>query len=50
MVANCLLIKWNGFKKVNEWLASADKAETTSSFNNLKLKGNAMVEKGGDNQ
>ena len=34
----------------DEWFASADKAETTSSFNNLKLKGNAMVEKGGDNQ
>ena len=34
----------------DEWFASADKAETTSSFNNLKLKGDAMVEKGGDNQ
>lgn len=34
----------------DEWFASADKAETTSSFKNLKLKGNAMVEKGGDNQ
>ena len=34
----------------DEWFASADRAETTSSFNNLKLKGNAMVEKGGDNQ
>ena len=28
----------------------ADKAATTSAFNTLKLQGNAMVEKGGDNQ
>ena len=34
----------------DEWFASADKASTTSEFKNLKLKGNAMVEKGGDNQ
>ena len=33
----------------DEWFASADKASTTSEFKNLKLKGNAMVEKGGDN-
>jgi lipopolysaccharide assembly outer membrane protein LptD (OstA) len=33
-----------------EWFASADMASTTSEFKNLKLKGNAMVEKGGDNQ
>lgn len=34
----------------DEWFASADKAMTTSAFDNLKLQGNAMVEKGGDNQ
>ena len=34
----------------DEWFASADRAETTSSSNNPKLKGNAIVEKGGDNQ
>lgn len=34
----------------DEWFASADKATTTSAFKNLKLQGNAMVEKGGDNQ
>ena len=34
----------------DEWFASADKAATTSAFNTLKLQGNAMVEKGGDNQ
>ena len=34
----------------DEWFASADKATTTSAFKDLKLKGNAMVEKGGDNQ
>lgn len=34
----------------DEWIATADKATTTSAFNNLKLQGNAMVEKGGDNQ
>ena len=34
----------------DEWFASADMASTTSEFKNLKLKGNAMVEKGGDNQ
>ena len=34
----------------DEWFASADKASTTSKFDELKLQGNAMVEKGGDNQ
>ena len=34
----------------DEWFASADKAATTSAFNTLKLQGNTMVEKGGDNQ
>ena len=34
----------------DEWFASADMATTTSTFKDLKLKGNAMVEKGGDNQ
>ena len=34
----------------DEWFASADMATTTSAFKDLKLKGNAMVEKGGDNQ
>lgn len=34
----------------DEWFASADKAMTTSAFDSLKLQGNAIVEKGGDNQ
>ena len=34
----------------DEWFASADKAMTTSDFDSLKLQGNAIVEKGGDNQ
>lgn len=32
----------------DEWFAEADKAITTSAFKNLKLKGNAKVEKGGE--
>lgn len=33
----------------DEWTATADAAATTSAFQKIKLKGNAKVEKGGEN-
>lgn len=44
------LILANGHVKLvkDEWTATGDEAETTSAFRKLKMKGNAKVEKGGE--
>lgn len=43
------LITGNGHVKIikDAWTATADMAMTTSAFENIRLKGNAKVEKGG---